>query len=238
MNVASAKALVTGGSSGIGLETARLLISRGARVAICGRDRSKLDLEANEIGALPIQADVSVEADVVRMIWTVVDHFGEDYNVLINNAGFGYFAPLVETKTEEMQRVHATNVLGAMMVARESAKHFLSQRYGHIVNVASTAGLTGRGSSIAYCASKAGVISVTRSLAIALAPKILVNAVAPGFVETRWTAGKDEFRARSLAGTPLERVAQPEDVADAILFLAKTDFVTGRVVVVDGGRSL
>jgi 3-oxoacyl-[acyl-carrier protein] reductase len=135
-------------------------------------------------------------------------------------------------------RVLAVNLKGVFFCCRAAARVMRREGSGHIVNVASTAGLTGRGSSIAYCASKAGVISLTKTLAMALAPAIRVNAVAPGFVETRWTAGRDEFRARSLAGTPLERVAEPEDVADAILYLAKADFVTGQVVVVDGGRSL
>src|SRR5205085_9855661 len=127
---------------------------------------------------------------------------------------------------------------GVVCCCRAAARVMRGERSGRIVNVASVAGLTGRGSSIGYCASKAGVISVTKSLAMALAPEILVNAVAPGFVETRWTAGRDEFRARSLAATPLDRVATPEDVADAILYLAKTDFVTGQVITIDGGRTL
>ena len=97
MDISTAKALVTGGSSGIGLETARLLRARGAQVAICGRDEERVKRAAEEIGAMPIAGDVSVEADVVRMVQTVVEQFG-DYDVLINNAGFGSFAPLVETR--------------------------------------------------------------------------------------------------------------------------------------------
>src|SRR5579859_6767352 len=120
MKIESAKALVTGGSSGIGLETARRLISRGGRVAICGRDRTKLERAAREIGALAIPTDVSIEKDVVTMVRRLIDEFG-DYNVLINNAGFGSFATLLETSLAEMQRVYATNVFGAMLVARESA---------------------------------------------------------------------------------------------------------------------
>jgi len=228
MNVASAKALVTGGSSGIGLETARLLISRGARVAICGRDRSKLDLEANEIGALPIQADVSVEADVARMIWTVVDHFGEDYNVLINNAGFGYFAPLVETKTEEMQRVHATNVLGAMMVARESAKHFLSQRYGHIVNVASTAGQRGYAGGTAYASSKFAVHGMTECWRAELRrSNIRVMQINPSEVQTPFFAASGRERPAS------PRKLQPSDIAGAIVSMLEMEdrgFVTEMAV--------
>src|SRR5712692_6982928 len=118
MNIESAQVLVTGGSSGIGYATAKLLVERGARVAICGRDRAKLERAAGEIGALAIRADVSVESDVREMARTVIDTFG-DYNVLINNAAFGNWTPLVDLSVDEMQKLFATNVFGAMMVARE-----------------------------------------------------------------------------------------------------------------------
>jgi len=159
----------------------------------------------------------------------------------VNNAGTTFFVEHadLDALTEEMwDRMLAVNLKGVFFCCRAAVRVMRQERLGRIVNVASVAGLTGRGSSIGYCASKAGVISVTKSLALALAPEILVNAVAPGFVETRWTAGRDEFRARNLAATPLDRVAEPEDVADAILYLAKTDFVTGQVLTVDGGRTI
>ncbi|HEX9084671.1 MAG TPA: SDR family NAD(P)-dependent oxidoreductase, partial [Gemmatimonadaceae bacterium] len=120
MDLKNAAVLVTGGSCGIGLETARLLRARGARVAICARHQDILEAAAKEIGALPIIADVSKEDDVLRMMTTVVKEYS-DYNVLINNAGFGSFKPLLETTLDEMRDVFATNVFGAMMVARETA---------------------------------------------------------------------------------------------------------------------
>src|ERR1051326_6841786 len=138
MKIDSARALVTGGSSGIGFATAKLLAARGARVAICGRDEAKLTKAAKEIGAVAIHADVSVESEAVRLVADVVRAFG-DYNVLVNNAGFGSFGPLLELDLGEMQRVFATNVFGAMVVARESARHFAGRSYGNIVNVASSA---------------------------------------------------------------------------------------------------
>src|SRR5262249_7465761 len=139
---------------------------------------------------------------------------------------------------EMWDRILAVNLKGVFFCCRAAARVMRPQGSGRIVNVASVAGLTGGGSSIAYAASKAGGLSVTKSLARALGAAVLVNAVAAGFVETRWTAGRDEFRARNLAGTPLERVAVAEDVADGILFLATTDFVTGQILTIDGGRTL
>ena len=162
-------------------------------------------------------------------------------DVLVNNAGTTFFVDHTDLDglTEEMwDRILAVNLKGLFFCCRAAARVMRREGSGRIVNVASVAGFTGLGSSIAYSASKAGVISVTKSLARALAPQILVNAVAPGVVETRWIAGRDEFRTRGLAGRPLERLAQPEDVADAILYLARTDFVTGQVITVDGGRTL
>jgi len=160
MNLQQAKVLVTGGSAGIGYETAKLLIEKGARVAICGRNAENLQRAAAELGALPIHADVSREADVQGMVQTVVETFG-DYNVLINNAAFGYFAPLLDLDGEKMGGLLATNVLGAMLAARESAKHFVTKQSGNIVNIASTAALNGSSGGTAYVASKFALRGMT-----------------------------------------------------------------------------
>lgn len=160
MNLHEAKVLVTGGSAGIGFETAKLLIEKGARVAICGRNAENLQRAAAELGALPIHADVSREAEVVGMVQTVVETFG-DYNVLVNNAAFGYFAPLLDLDGEKMSDLLATNVLGAMLVARESAKHFVTKQSGNIVNIASTAALNGSVGGTAYVASKFALRGMT-----------------------------------------------------------------------------
>src|SRR2546423_10065379 len=160
MDLNNAAVLVTGGSCGSGLETARLLRSRGARVAICARHGDILETAAKEIGAIPIIADVSKEDDVQRLIGAVVKEYS-DYNVLVNNAGFGAFTPLVDLTAEEFFRVWQTNVLGAMLVARESAKHFVGQSYGNIVNISSTAGQHGVANGSAYCSSKFAVHALT-----------------------------------------------------------------------------
>ena len=160
MDLKEAAVLVTGGSCGIGFEAARLLRERGARVAICARHEESLNAAATQLGAVPIVADVSREDDVTRMIQQVIKEFG-DYNVLINNAGFGAFTPLVELTSEELLRVWQTNVLGSMLCARESARHFIGRSYGNIVNLSSTAGSKGFANGTAYCSSKFAVGAMT-----------------------------------------------------------------------------
>jgi 3-oxoacyl-[acyl-carrier protein] reductase len=190
MDLNNAGVLVTGGSCGIGFETARLLRSRGARVAICARHGDKLETAAKEIGALSIVADVSKEDDVQRLIRTVVKEYS-DYNVLINNAGFGAFAPLVDLTAEEFFRVWQTNVLGAMLVARESAKHFVGQDYGNIVNISSTAGQRGFANGSAYCSSKFALHALTECWRAELRQyNIRVMQVNPSEVLTSFGEGQ------------------------------------------------
>lgn len=160
MNIAKARVLVTGGSSGIGRATALALAENGARVAICGRDSASLQRAAGEIGATPFVADVSKEADVVALIPAVIKELG-GYDVLINNAGFGRFAALVDTTADDMRAVWETNVLGATLVARESAKHFIANSYGNIINVASTSASHGGVDGSAYSSSKFALSSLT-----------------------------------------------------------------------------
>ena len=153
MQLSDAKVLVTGGSSGIGYEIASALIARGGRVAISGRDGARLKQAATTLGATAIQGDVSVEADAVRMVSRTIEALG-GYNVLVNNAGIGVFAPLVDTTVDDMRRVWEVNVLGATIVARESARHFVQQQYGDIINISSTSGLRGGAGSSAYASTK------------------------------------------------------------------------------------
>jgi len=219
VQIANAIALVTGGSSGIGFATAHKLIAGGAKVAICGRDRKKLERAASDLGALAILADVSVESDVVAMVRRVIDEFG-DYNVLVNNAGFGLFAPLLDTTLEQMQRVYATNVFGAMVAARESARHFVSKQYGNIVNVASTAALRGNAGGTAYSSSKFALHGLTECWRAELRKSnIRVMQINPSEVQTAF------FRDRGYSARKLHA----EDIADAIVgMLAMEDraFVT------------
>lgn len=188
MDLKNASVLVTGGSCGIGFETARLLRDRGARVAICARHEEPLVEAAEQLGAVPIVADVSKEDDVVRMVQQVIKEF-EDYNVLVNNAGFGAFAPLTELTAEEVLRVWQTNVLGAMLVARESARHFIGRSYGNIVNISSTAGQRGFANGTAYCSSKFAVGAMTECWRAELRQhNIRVMQVNPSEVQTSFGA--------------------------------------------------
>jgi len=160
MNLKNATALVTGGSSGIGLGIAQALIAAGARVAITGRDKARLEAAAKSMGAVAINADVSKESDVQNTMKEVVAQFGH-LDILVNNAGSGKFKPLLETDLKEFEATFATNVTGAMLMAREAAKHFAERNKGHIVNIGSTASHRGAPNGTAYYASKFALRGMT-----------------------------------------------------------------------------
>jgi len=151
---------VTGGSSGIGRGIAESLIDSGAKVAITGRDKKKLDAAAQALGAHPIHADVSKEADAVRTTREVLEKFG-DLDILVNNAGLGSFKKLVDFDLASFERTFATNVTGAMLMAREAAKHFIGRNRGNIVNIGSTASHRGAPNGTAYYASKFALRGMT-----------------------------------------------------------------------------
>jgi 3-oxoacyl-[acyl-carrier protein] reductase len=160
MDLNGATALVTGGSNGIGLAIAKTLTEAGAKVAITGRDERRLAAAARAIGARPIHADVAKEADVLRSyreLFQIFDHL----DILVNNAGFGVLKPLVEMDLASFDQVFATNVTGAMMMAREAAKHFVERRSGNIVNIGSTAAVRGAAKGTAYYGSKFALRGMT-----------------------------------------------------------------------------
>jgi 3-oxoacyl-[acyl-carrier protein] reductase len=224
VDLKSAAVLVTGGSCGIGFETARVLRERGARVAICARHRDMLESAAKQLGALPIVADVGKEDDVHRLIGEVVKEF-DDFNVLINNAGFGAFAPLVDLTADEFFRVWQTNVLGAMLVARESAKHFIYRSYGNIVNISSTAGQRGVANGSAYCSSKFAINALTECWRTELRQhNIRVMQVNPSEVLTSFGEGQSS-PAKPVNATKLHA----EDIAHVIASMLEIEdrgFVT------------
>jgi len=160
MNLQNAVALITGGSAGIGKAIAQALAAAGARVAITGRDQSRLAETARALGVHAIRADVANENDVARTYQEVLQKFG-DLDILVNNAGFGTFKGLVDFDRASFDAVFATNVTGAMLMGREAARHFVKRQRGNIVNIGSTAGLRGAANGSAYYASKFALRGMT-----------------------------------------------------------------------------
>ena len=160
MNLKGAKALVTGGSDGIGKAIAQGLIAEGCIVAINGRREDVLRAAAEEIGADALQGDVGVEAEAVGMVKSFVEKHGR-LDILVNNAGFGRFAPLVETDLADIEAVYRTNVFGAFLMAREAAKQFIKQDSGHLINISSTSGTKGSRGGTAYASSKFALKGMT-----------------------------------------------------------------------------
>ncbi len=217
MNLSNAVALVTGGSSGIGRAIARSLTEAGARVAITGRDKAKLEEAARELGAFAIQADVAVEADVERTFGQVMAKFG-DLDILVNNAGIGTFKPLVEMDTTAFERVFATNVTGVMMMGREAARIFSARKRGNIVNICSTAGLRGGTNGTAYYASKFAVRGMTECWRAELRKhNIRVMLVNPSEVVT------DFFAANGLQQNVNDSKLRGEEIASAVKAILEMD---------------
>jgi 3-oxoacyl-[acyl-carrier protein] reductase len=241
-------ALVVGGSGGIGAASARLLAGAGARVVVTHTDRSaeaaaSLARSLPGAGHLALPADVADSASLLALRDAVRAQCGEALHVLVNAAGFTKPVPHADLDALDdalIDRMFAVNWRGQFAAIRAFAPMLKASGNGLIVSISSIAGQTGIGSSIAYCAVKAGVDVMTKSLARALAPEIRVMGVAPGVVDTGFVPGRQaEFNAKTAAATPLRRIATAEDVAEAVLACATSlSFSTGATVVVDGGRSL
>jgi 3-oxoacyl-[acyl-carrier protein] reductase len=188
MNLKNAVALITGGSVGIGHSIAQTLAASGARVAITGRNKARLVEAAEAIGAFPIQADVSNESDVERTYREVLAKFG-DLDILVNNAGIGLFKNLVDFDRASFDAVFATNVTGAMLMAREAARHFAKRNRGNIINISSTAGLRGAPHGTAYYASKFALRGMTECWRAELRKhNVRVMLVNPSEVLTNFAA--------------------------------------------------
>jgi len=236
-------ALITGGGTGIGRSVALRLAREGVNIAINYSRSEKEALETqSEVEALGVRgiickADVADDGQVRWMVRKTIEELGR-LDILVNSAGVTYFvnhADLEGLKEEHWDRIMGVNVKGMFFCCRAAFKE-LKKRKGCIINITSVAGLTGLGSSIAYAASKAAAISLTKSLARVMAPEMRVNGIAPGIVKTRWVAGQEEHITRYAGATPLGRVAGPEDIAEvAYALIAHSGFVTGQIIVVDGG---
>ncbi|MGD0881567.1 MAG: SDR family oxidoreductase [Acidimicrobiales bacterium] len=234
--------LITGSSSGIGAATARMFAASGATVVL----NSVTSVEAGRAlaadlpGATYVQADVADESDATRLIDEVVSTHGR-LDILVNNAGTTAVIPhddLASASTDVWRRIFETNVFGTWQVTVAAVPHLRASGQGQVLNVSSVAGERPLGSSIPYACSKAAVSHMTRLLANVLGPEIRVNAVAPGLVDTPWTADWTLVREFVKAQAPMQRSATAEDVAEVLLGLARSSYVTGEVVLVDGGISL
>jgi 3-oxoacyl-[acyl-carrier protein] reductase len=228
MNLKNAKVLITGGTSGIGYETAHRLKLAGAQVVITGRNGENLFKASTELGVHRIQADVSIEADAIRTVETAKEMMG-GLNVLINNAAYGYFSPLVDIDTNEFDKMMATNVRGLMLIGREAARVFTNQKSGNIINISSTAGLSGFAGGTAYVASKFAVKGITECWRAELRKfNIRVMLINPSEVQTNFSlnAGNE---ARPFNPTKLE-AQEIAHVALSMLEMRDIGFITEATV--------
>ncbi len=236
-------ALVTGAGRGIGREIALTLAQAGANVAVCDVDEASAQSTANEVrakgrNAIALRCDVSKAAEISALIASFASTF-PTLDILVNNAGITRDGLIVRMKEEDWDLVLAINLKSAFLCCKEAARMMMKARSGKIVNIASVVGIMGNAGQANYSASKAGLIGLTKTLAREFASRnIQVNAVAPGFIQTAMTDKLSPQDKEKLASQiPLQRLGQPLDVANAVLFLASglADYITGQVVPVDGG---
>jgi NAD(P)-dependent dehydrogenase (short-subunit alcohol dehydrogenase family) len=234
-------ALVTGSSSGIGAEVARRLAADGFTVVVNSRSSVEAgQAVADEVGGQYVQADVG-DPDAARaLVDRIVAEHGR-LDLLVNNAGTTEIIAhddLAAATPEIWRRLYDVNVIAPFVLVTAAEQALRAADPGCVVNVTSLAGVRPLGSSIPYAASKAALNHTTRLLALALGPGIRVNAVAPGLVDTPWTEDWDTVRAAVHATSPLRRSASPGDVAEVVMGLVRSTYVTGEVVLVDGGLHL
>jgi NAD(P)-dependent dehydrogenase (short-subunit alcohol dehydrogenase family) len=235
-------ALVTGSSSGIGAAVARSLAANGATVIVNSRSSVVAgEAVAGEIGGHYEQADVSDPAAAKALVDRVIAVHGR-IDVLVNNAGTTELIPhsdLESATAEVWHRLYATNVVAPFVLVQAALGSLQASPYGGcVVNVGSLAGVRPVGSSIPYCASKAALHHQSVLLAATFGPTLRVNVVAPGYTETPWTASWTDTKAYVEAVAPMRRGARPEDVAEAVLACVRSPYLTGQVIVVDGGLGL
>ena len=246
MQLRGTVAIVTGGNGGLGQRICHALAKAGSDVVVVyAQSREDAQTVAKELQSTGVRAaampcDVANPSDVEKLVARVIDAFGR-IDILVNDAAYNKwiaFPDLDAMTLEEWQKILAINLTGPMLCIKAVASVMRKNGGGRIVNIASVAGLAPSGSSIPYAVSKAGLIHLTRCMAVGLAPNILVNCVAPGYLEgTRATANLDPvYRSRATDATLLKRAADKDDVASQVVALCQTDSITGQTLVIDAGR--
>lgn len=239
-------AIVTGGSSGIGFAIARKFSQQGIHTIILGRDEQKLNEAVALLGSNgeAIAFDVTNLNSIPELIKKIINQHGQ-VDVLVNNAGINLKKSALEVTDQEFQQILLTNLTSVFALTREVAKNMVAKKSGSIINISSMAAQYGLPGVVAYAASKTAIEGMTRTLAVELSPHgVRVNCIAPGFIATKMSAtalnGDPERKQKVLSRTPMGRLGDPNDVANAAYFLASDDstFITGTVVPVDGGNSI
>jgi 3-oxoacyl-[acyl-carrier protein] reductase len=249
VNLEGKAAIVTGAAVSVGRAVALDLARRGVAVAInysrsvAEAEATAADCEKLGVRAICVQADVGRDEQARAMTETAIAAFGR-LDVLVNNAGVTRFidhADMEKVGEDDWDYIFRTNVWGTFVCTRAAVPALRRDGGGVVINLSSVAGVYGTGSSVPYCASKAAINNMTVTLARALAPDIRVNAVAPGFVDTRWWSERehaDAIKQFAAAAAPLKKVCQAEDVSKVVVDLVTSDLITGQIVVVDGGLGI
>ena len=246
MDLKGAVAIVTGGSGGLGGRICHALADAGANVAVVYSQSRPVALEvAGELRAKGVEAeafgcDVTDPPQVESLVSQALEKFGR-LNILVNDAAYNKWIPFSDLDAltyEDWSKIIAVNLTGPFVCIKAVAEAMKSQGGGRIVNISSVAGLAPTGSSIAYAVSKAALNHLTKCMAVGLAPEILVNCVAPGYLEgTRMSANLESvYRERAIEGALLKRATDKDDVADQVVAFCRTDSITGQTLAVDAGR--
>jgi len=252
--LANQHALVTGGGRGIGIEITQQLIVQGAKVTILGRDQESLEklVQLYPKSCFAVSTDITDEQSVKNAFALAKKHFGP-IQILVNNAGQAESAPFMKTDVAMMQRMLNVNLIGTMLCIQAALPEMIEQQWGRIVNIASTAGITGYAYVSAYCAAKHAVVGMTRALALELSQKgVTVNAICPGFTESdilknsianvMQKTGRSEadIRKEFAANNPQGRIIQPIEIANTVLWLCakNSGSIHGQTIPISGGEIL
>ena len=237
-------ALVTGASRGIGAVVAHRLAQAGARVGVnfhSSSDAAEIVVDSiNKAGgeAILVGGDVSLEEPAEKVIKNLVDHYGR-IDILVNNAGINKDQLLIRMKPEDFDSVMNVNLRGAFLCTRYAMTHMIRQRSGRVINMSSVVGLSGNPGQANYAAAKAGLVGLTKAVAREVASRnVTVNALAPGYITTSMVDElSEETQDKILSTIPMGRFGTPEDVAEAVIFLASdgASYITGQVLTIDGG---